>query len=290
MADLDLNSHSNMSTRKMIADKVHAGFTDWAPEDREWLIDEFMKDMGSRYSSAAPSYDFNQWFKRTGQAKAGQRNQSRDAQGRVDAEAQAQAKADQDRAAAEGRQKFINADLDAFYNQLRSPIDPNDPEISRVAQMAGRQAATQSYGSGIEGGLSVANTQSMAGNAAAQMYQAERQRRDALASNVLGMRQSSGLSDLQYQDAQREFRVAQDQYRQGIDYENQMNQWMQGKQANQAGWGLAGGLGGGLLAGLATGGNPMAITAGVTGGSQLAAGLAGANYGSAPQRRYTTRY
>ena len=70
-----------------------------------------------------------------------------------------------DKEAAE-RTKTINAELDEFYRKLSQPISPTDPEIQRVASMAGRSAVGQSYGSGIEGGLSVANTQAAAGAAA----------------------------------------------------------------------------------------------------------------------------
>lgn len=270
-------------------------FGNWAPEDQEWGLQEFLKDMGwtpDDLAKAVQNGRFQEhagnWFNTKGYAKTRARNEQRDG---TSPEQVAKAAADAEatkRTEAEGRTAKINADIDAFYQELSKPLDPNDPEVARVAALAGRNAAGQAYGAGVEGGLSVQNTQATAANAAAQTFAAERARRQGLQANLAGLRSNTGLSQQDYLDKQRAFRTQQAQYAEGLNYENQMSQYQNRAAPWQMAGGALGGLGGGLAAGFASSWDPKAVAAGFQGGAGMGAGLLGQLGGGAiPQRKYT---
>lgn len=275
-------------------------FGDWAPEDQEWGIQEFLRDKGWSVDNLATAIKngrfeehSNYWFKTKGHAKAKARNEARDQSGGylpgdpryTTPEQREKAKNDADRTAAEARTAKINADIDAFYQELAKPLDPNDPEVMRVASMAGRQAAGESFGRGIEGGLAVENTQRMAGDAAANLFAQERARRQGLQANLGQLRSQTGLSQQDYLDRQRQFGVEQQRYRDDRNYANEIGQWMQRQQQGQAVGSIVGG-GLGAIAGIK--GGPAGIGLGLSAGSGLGGGIGGLAAGGPPPRRFNS--
>lgn len=276
-------------------------FGDWAPEDQEWGIQEFLKDKGWSVEDLATAIQNNRfqehsdyWFKTKGHSKTAARNADRDQSGGYlpgqagysTPEQREKAKLDADASAAQGRTNKINADLDAFYNMLSQPIDPNDPEIQRVSSMAGRSAVGQAYGSGIEGGLSVANTERAAGAAAADMFQRERERRDGLRAQVGGLRASGALSQQDFHQRAGQIAEANRRYQEGLRYDDAMNQYNAGLQQRQ----MWGGLAGGAVGALGFLGGPAVGAATTAAGSQFGAGAATLGMRPPPRRSYSGGY
>lgn len=273
----------------------------WSPEDQEWGFQDFMKSMGwsqQDLETAIKNNRFDEhsanWFKTRGHAGAKARNEQRDQSGGLlegqagytTPEQRKQAGIDAEAANAQDRTNTINTQLDEFYRQLSQPIDPNDPEIVRVASQAGRSAATAAYGRGIEGGAAVANTERTAGAAAADMFQRERERRDGLRAQVGGLRAGGAMNQQQFQQSQQQMADAQRRYAEGLRYQDQMDQYNAGMQRAQ---GLGGAIGAGIGA-LGFLGGPAVGAATTSAGMGLGAGIGGLSYRPPPKRSYSGGY
>lgn len=166
-------------------------------------------------------------------------------------------------------QDDTQAKLRAFADEMNKPLDFNDPKVKIILAQATGAATQDASNRGIQGGLSVANTQQAQANAAAGM-DAQRKQLGLQALSTSGS-QGLGLAQL---------RENQYQYDSRAQYEQQMNQYNQARQANASGWGLAGGVVGGIAG--AYFGGPAGAAAGYSAGSALGAGLGGSNYGPPP--------
>lgn len=166
--------------------------------------------------------------------------------------------------------------LQAFFDELNKPFDPNDPEVQIILQNMRANTLQDAGNRGIYGGYS----QNLANQAMARASAGMALQKKGMAANALGMLTGATQN-------QRDFNYGKAK----DDYQAQMDQWKQEQDKNLDLWKLGGGVVGGLVGGiggaLATGG-PGAIPGAAAGwglGSNLG-GAIGGNFSSpAPQWR-----
>ncbi len=160
-----------------------------------------------------------------------------------------------------------------FAESMMKPLDPNDPAVQRVQQMAGSAASRNASNRGIEGGLAVSNSQEMITRALADQDLQRKQ----IGLSALGQANNFDLTRAQ---------MAQAAY--NAQWQNQMSQMQQQYQqrAGQA-QGIGAIIGGGLGA-VAGGyfGGPMGAAAGMQAGSSIGGGLGGMTAGQQPYLPY----
>lgn len=154
--------------------------------------------------------------------------------------------------------------IQAFYDQMNAPFDPNDPYIKSILSNA-RATTLQSAGNaGVFGPYS----QSLAEQAYIKSSAGLQQQRQQMAGNMLGL-----LTNYKTNKRDFDYQKAKDQYQ--ADLEN----WRAQEGKNMDLWKMVGGgLGGvgGALLGIP--GGPAGIVAGATSGYNLGVNAGGAAY------------
>jgi hypothetical protein len=166
------------------------------------------------------------------------------------------------------RRERINAQLQAFADELGRGVDMSDPVFAGLIRAGQAEAGARINQTGVRGGLADLTT-AEAAQRTSLPYLAQRQ---GMRQQALGMiaNRDMGLEQLDQGWAGLNMQAQQ------MNNQNAMQQWAQGKNNNQAmGSMVGGGVGllGGLVATAATGGAaaPL-IPALVSGGSALGAG------------------
>jgi hypothetical protein len=147
--------------------------------------------------------------------------------------------------------------LAEFIDQLRSPLDFNDPMVASILRQSTSATAQEAQNRGIQGGLALSQQQQAYINAAAQLNQARQQQ--------LGSLLNAGAN-----------RAMQ---REDMNYNRWLQDQAQGQDAWRTGGSILGGVGG-AAAGLLIPGAQPALPALIAGGSQLGAGIGGSAYGA----------
>lgn len=173
-----------------------------------------------------------------------------------------QAKAKEDPNAA--KQAAFDAQLDEFYKQMTSPLDPNDPEVKAASQIASNVATRAAKLRGIKGGV----VASEVGRNVANANTAITSQRKQLGLSALGMKGQNlaGLQNLALKQKALDADIAQN------EYDNDVGN------AQASGAGL-GGVVGGVAGAVGTyfTGDPKLIGEGIKAGSSIGAGIGGSS-------------
>lgn len=158
-----------------------------------------------------------------------------------------------------------------FINELRAPLDFNNPMVSAILRQSQSATEREAQNRGIQGGLALSGQQQAYINAAAQL--------DAARQQQLGSLLNAGANRALQKDDMNYSRFLQQQ-------ERNMDPW---RTAGSVYGGLLG-AGAGTVASIATGGAALPLVPGlISGGSQLGAGLGGAAYNAFNPQQYQPR-
>lgn len=116
----------------------------------------------------------------------------------------------------------VQGKIDAFYQRMTSPLDANDPEVKNAMMLGRNMAGSEAANRGIEGGLSIGETQ-RASLAALQPLQ---QQRNNLAMGALSLTNARDLQKYQDRTAQEryDYNMSRQKIQQGYGLANQNQQ------------------------------------------------------------------
>jgi hypothetical protein len=168
-------------------------------------------------------------------------------------------------AKADAEKAELDLKIKAFSDELIKPLDKTDPTAIRIMEMASGDAATKARLAGVEGGLSVANSEQAANNA---LFGYDMQRKQL------------GLSALQTESGHQLNQRQQESDQMWGEYMAKRDQANQNHMNSGNIWRTVGGVGGAIVGGLAgLPGGAAGVAAGASAGWGVGSGLAGGMQG-----------
>ena len=166
-------------------------------------------------------------------------------------------------------------EIEDFAATMMKDLSPDDPEVQRLSQIATNSAATQARLQGVQGPMSIANSQQASSNALGA-YGIERKQ---IGANALAMKHNAQVGQFQQQEL-----AARQRWEDQVGLSELRKSRDPGQYIAGAGGALIGGVGGFFA------GGPAGAAAGAGAGWNLGKGMYGGLSGGGGPGPYRSRY